>query len=475
MKRLATLLLAAGLIFGTAQASHAIEFKGSGIFEAYFGWSNVENDDLFPGDPASASSDRFRPSQRLRLQLEMIASENLRGVFQIENNILWGQSDPATVGGGGAVGGDGYNVQVRHAYLDWAIPSTDVQVRIGLQPFALPGMVAGTAILDDDVAGIVIAKTFNENIAANLFWTRAYADNVVDGAGDTIGGHDAVDLFGLILAMTFDGFNVTPWAMYGQTGKEMGGWKHIGPNNQYAKVNDGDGGTFTNLPDADVWYAGITAELVAFDPFRLAIDFNYGAADTDARLDNGAGNFYAAETSGYYLAGIAEYTLDMMTPGILAWYASGDDHDAETAGGGMMPVISGAWTGTSFGFGDYFGSGNNSVEVFGTSPVGTWGGALQLKDLSFMDNMSHLVRVAYYTGTNHADARNLDTYKPSTTYLTEDDTAWEINVNTQYDIYENLSFILELGYIGVDWDNTHWVAGRGDDAYRVNASFGYSF
>jgi len=494
MKRLATLLLAAGLVFGASQAAQAVEFKASGVFEAYFGWSNANNSQAFPHDPISDTSDRFRPSQRVRLQLEMIASENLRAVFQIENNILWGQSDPDRVGGGGAVGGDGYGVQVKHAYLDWIIPNADIHVRIGIQPIATPGLVAGSAILDDDIAGIVISKVFTENIAASIFWTRPLADNIpLKGSNPpTSGGHDAADLFGLIVPLTFDGFTIIPWLAYGQTGKNMGGWTRIGSSNNYENylTNNPAIAGVPNIPDADAWYAAITAELVAFDPFRFAIDFNYGSIDTDAHAMGVAGaavgDSLAMKTSGYVVSAIAEYKMDMMTPGLLMWYASGNDADAATKGGGAMPILSPSWTGTSFGFSDYFGSGNDSVELFGASPIGTWGGALQFKDISFMEDMTHLFRVAYYMGTNHRNAAGFDNagnsnnpWSQSPTYMTEEDSAFEINFNTKYNIYENLAFILELAYIGTDWDNSinhpSWASNRRDDAYRVNASFGYSF
>jgi len=492
MKRLATLLLAAGLVFGATQAAQAVEFKGSGIFQAYFGWSNAHGGETFPGEGEN-DSDRFQPSQRVRLKLEMIASENLRAVFQIENNIRWGRSNAAAVGGGGAVGGDGFNVQVKHAYLDWVIPTTDVQVRIGLQNVALPGMVVGSAVFDDDVTGIVISKAFNENVAATLFWMRAEADNDFTGnVGFTpdAEGHDAVDLFGLTVPMTFEGFNVTPWVMYGQTGKHQGNLTK-GPGNIYRDnyVVGDSFGSITNTPDADVWFAGITAELIAFDPFRLAIDFNYGASDTDAKMNTAApgvaGDLWSMETSGYVVSAIAEYKLDMMTPGLLLWYASGNDSDARTDGGGVMPAIGGAagWDGTSFGFDEYYGSGNGSTNLFGDSPVGTWGGALQFKDISFMEDMTHLFRVAYYTGTNERliDQKGIiNPWMPATESLTDDDNAWEINFNTKYAIYENLAFVLELAYISMDWDegsvaNPNWGPNKRDDAYRVNASFGYSF
>ena len=54
---------------------------------------------------------------------------------------------------------------MRYSYIDWAIPETDVLVRMGLQPFVMPGFVAGSAVLDGDGAGITIGGNFTETSA----------------------------------------------------------------------------------------------------------------------------------------------------------------------------------------------------------------------------------------------------------------------------------------------------------------------
>ena len=94
--------------------------------------------------------DKMRAATRLRTQIDVIASESLKGVVYFEiGDTHWGHAKD-----GASLGTDGRTVEVRYSYIDWAIPETDVLVRMGLQPFVMPGFVAGSAVLDGDGAGI---------------------------------------------------------------------------------------------------------------------------------------------------------------------------------------------------------------------------------------------------------------------------------------------------------------------------------
>ena len=153
MKRICTLILAAGLVFGAATGASAIDFKAKGQWLMGFGVgtgspvSKVSNN----GTKHKAdNTDTFDAQQRVRLQLDAVASEALSGTVYFEiGTQKWGQSST-----GGSLGADGNNqIRVKNAYIDWAIPETDVLVRMGLQPFVMPGFVAGSAVLDGDGAG----------------------------------------------------------------------------------------------------------------------------------------------------------------------------------------------------------------------------------------------------------------------------------------------------------------------------------
>lgn len=76
------------------------------------------------------SSDRFGAAQRLRTQIDVIASESLKGVVYFEiGDTHWGHAKD-----GASLGTDGRTVEVRYSYIDWAIPETDVLVRMACSP-----------------------------------------------------------------------------------------------------------------------------------------------------------------------------------------------------------------------------------------------------------------------------------------------------------------------------------------------------
>ena len=71
MKRLTTLLLAAGLICSAFSAANAADIKAKGMWDFSFEYTNDSFD-------KHNSSDRFGAAQRLRTQIDVIASESLK-------------------------------------------------------------------------------------------------------------------------------------------------------------------------------------------------------------------------------------------------------------------------------------------------------------------------------------------------------------------------------------------------------------
>jgi putative uncharacterized protein LI0461 len=466
MKRIVTLLLAAGLVLGAAAGSQAADIKAKGTWQNNLSWADR-------AASQSNENDNFRASTRLRTQIDVIASENLKGVVFFEiGHQNWGVADD-----GAALGNDGKVVKVRYSYVDWVIPQTSAQVRIGLQPFGVPTFAVPMAVLDTDGAGITVSGQFTENVGAALFWLRPYNTYDYDGAKSK---HDAMDVVGLTVPLTFDGVKVTPFGMYSVIGQETefggGGNNKYGvgpgllPAGAYTKVN----GDWTRNITGDeehgnAWWAGITGELTMFDPFRVAADFAYGSVDMgEARVANN--KTFDVKRAGWYAALSADYKMDFMTPGLVGWYASGDDDDAMD-GSERMPVIDSDVALTSYGFDG--GTYNRSGVFNGTSLAGTWGILAQIKDISFVEDLTHVVRFGYIQGTNHTAMVGNGTYQVSKSsmadvgndlYLTTKDGLWEVNIDSQYNIYKDLSLCVELGYINLDYDESIW----GNDTYNEN-------
>ena len=140
-------LLAAGLFLGATGSAKAIDFKVAGEWLVGFGVGDsnlTKHTRDAQGGPKtkSNSNDDFAAGQRVRLQLDAVASEALSGTVFFEiGNQTWGKADQ-----GGALGADGTNViKVKRAYIDWAVPDTDLKFRMGIQGVALPNKAGGSA------------------------------------------------------------------------------------------------------------------------------------------------------------------------------------------------------------------------------------------------------------------------------------------------------------------------------------------
>ncbi|BFR49310.1 outer membrane homotrimeric porin [Nitratidesulfovibrio sp. HK-II] len=468
MKRFATLMLAFALVLGAISGAQAATIKAKGQWAFDFSW--LDSGDFTSQDDDGNSDDDFSASQRFRTQVDVIASEALKGVVFFEvGTTVWGRTD-------GALGTDGKSVEVRRSYIDWIVPNTDVKVRMGLQGLSLPGAVAPSSmVFDDDVAGLTVSYAINDNVGVTALWARPVDASGNEGSDNNT--YDEVDMFALVVPVTLDGFKITPYGAYASVGKDA---NFTGVTNGGAEFLSGmlsmtefaNGAIDSSSSTYDAWWGGAAFEMTYFAPFSLKMDAVYGSktADDDAE---------SAERSGWIVAALAEYKLDMVTPGILAWYGSGEDDDLDNGSERMPSVSPTGWGVTSFG---YPGSVYRQDTYFGLNGAGTWAVGLQLADISFMENLSHVFRLVYMKGTNDADviknnAGVRDAFTPGNTYvfLTDEDSAIEVNFDTTYKIYENLSLVVEMGWIKLDMDEDTWADQDFSDAKKLVFNFVYDF
>ena len=205
-------------MMATCGYSNASDFKIKGSFQFAFDYINGGN---FMGKNRAGNNmigqqwaaihqgrDSFESIQRLHLQMEAVASESLSGTVFFEiGEQRWGMASQ-----GGALGADGNMVKVKHAYIDWRVPGTELKLRMGLQGVRLPGFALDNPVFNDDVAGITASYTFNKNVGLTALWLRPYNDNYVDSYGSSFQSNfmDNMDLFVLSLPVRGDGFKVTP-------------------------------------------------------------------------------------------------------------------------------------------------------------------------------------------------------------------------------------------------------------------------
>ncbi|MFA9395515.1 MAG: outer membrane homotrimeric porin [Halodesulfovibrio sp.] len=403
MKRIIVLALAACMVLGAALGASAAEFKASGYLYAGYDYLNVDN-----------SSRKNDFSQRFRSQIDIISSESLSGTVFFEIDQTWGQAN-GKVGNnsGGQLGADGVNIETKRAYMTFMVPSTTVQVRAGIQGLALPGAVAGSPVINHDVAAIV-ASTSYDNVGVTAFFARPY---------DADSAETTTDLFGAIVSADFDVVTVSPYFMFSNNGNNSGAL--LGKEAQ--------------------WY-GVAVDAAPIENLTLAFDGIYGKLDT---MD-----------AGYFLAGKAAYAMDFAVPAFLAWYGSGNDSDNE----GRMPTLEGLdfVPTTLVGFG---AAATSSDALFG-SAIGKWGVSLQAAEISFIEKVSHIVRATYIRGTND-NAGNIENWS-------DDDSAVEVDFVTTYAMYDNLDLIVDLAYAATDFENDSAVSST-DDVFKAAIGAKYNF
>ncbi len=532
MKRITTLILAASLVLGGVCDASAIDFKVKGEWLMNFDLgsggkfvSKGRDGKNAVGNYRAAGhgvEDNFEARQRVRLELTAVASEALSGtVFFEMGDSVWGASN-SLYGGGGALGADGSVVELKRAYIDWVVPSTDLKLRMGIQGFYLPSETFGSAILMEDGAGITASYKFNNNVSLTSFWLRPYNDNATaTNTGDarvSANYLDNVDFFGLVMPLDFEGVKITPWVMAGAIGENFDrtnvnfATEIAGGSKVYNGASPIDFRRNTtalvappgalddnarHLLRADAYssavWAGLTGKITLADPFRFSWDFNYGSVTTGRE---------EYDRSGWMLSGLAEYKTEWGTPGLVGWWGSGDDGNIKN-GSEIMPFVSigsGGYNLSTLGtWGEPWLSNDG---IMGYNAVGTWGFGARIMEFSFVEALKHNIRVNYFRGTNDPDmagyitgtrsykgqgkATGLSDFNSYGTYLTTEDSGMEVNLDTHYDIYKNLDMWVHLGYIHLWLDDSANMWGGYDkkgnshglnatDAWRASISFRYSF
>lgn len=104
------------------------------------------------------------------------------------------------------------------AFMDWQVPDTSLKVRMGLQNLTLPTKAGNSSVAGNlDVAGIVASWQFSETVGLSALWLRPFNDNY-SAEGNT-NYLDNMDIWGLTLPVRLEGFEMTPWVLYGIRGK----------------------------------------------------------------------------------------------------------------------------------------------------------------------------------------------------------------------------------------------------------------
>ncbi len=471
MKKLTTLVLAAGLVVSAfAGSASAGEFKPVLQFAEEFTYGDAGTNDQL---------ENFDAATRIRFGFDYVASEDLSATILFQyGGYHWGTSEPNNDGEA--------KLKMRLAYIDWTLPNTDVKVRMGRQAVVAPSYAFGSAVLDSRADAISINGNVNENISLGLSWMRADRNprlgRVIGWSLDELqttrdplnkswGKYDTTDALMFNAEFAYDGFKVAPWAVYAH--KQRDAAAGIEP----AVL---DTITFLATKDAfnasaDLYILGASAELSMFDPFVFAVDALYSNVKYHNIQDS---EYYDDSLDAYYVAAKGSYKFSNGVASLGGWYSNGlelrENHKFDNA----FVVLDGGFSASSVLFdGNVVGSDDftNVANAGLDSPFGTWGLIAEYAGFSFVENLSHTARVLYVEGTSKVDKNSNFSLADRKYFLTEDDSAIEIDFDTTYQIYKNLSATLQLGYVFFDQSNL--VAGEeeADDIFRSALTFVYKF
>ena len=498
MKKLATLLLAAGLVFSAFHPASAVEVKPYGTFELLFEQGanmqkTLQSSADYEHNTGKVSHDKhFRPIQRMTLGTRFIIDENLSATYEaILGFNTWGGPATGTApNAGGVLGSRSANIATKLAFLDWVVPGTAVKVRMGMQALDQPGYAVGSnSPFKDFGTGVMLNAPINDNVGVTAGWVRATSGFRRGNIDTTAHTDDNMDMFLLKLPVQGEGFRLTPWVNAAMIGKNQKGWdegthswKQFTPLYGAATAGlkaTGHPGITVNKDNIGVlrgnsvgWWGGLGGELTMFDPFRFAFDAAYSALDTD---------YSALDRSGWLLGLSMSYKTAWGVPTLKFWYTSGDDGNVKN--GSERPLMTGAFeNGSSVFFGSQNLAGNMASDC-GASYAGTWGLSAQWNKASFIEGLFHNFRVTYIQGTN---SKKMAPYVASANlgqYLTTKDSVIDVSFDSVYSIYKNLAAMLELSYAFENMDGKLWGEAmkvsdgkaRFSDAWRINMKFMYTF
>jgi hypothetical protein len=469
MKRLLLLATVLALALGLASVASAATIKASGQWALEFLFS--DNFDMNSSESKDGDGD-FNVYQRARTQFDFIANENLKGVLATEiGTTRWGDPD------GFHFHDHNAGINVRRAYLDFMVPDTKIAVRGGLQGVALPSSFGGgNMILDDELTALVVSAPIIDQVSVLAGYGRLYDfDKDTATASTNSEGNSAFDAGFLAVPVTLDGFQFSPYFLYGYVGEQaLHGMIDTGYTNVLTGLITPQG---SNSGGRNAYWAGTNFTMTYFDPIKVMADFAWGSVSSS---QGGEEN----ERSGWMADLAVDYTgFDFMTPELFFSYVSGDDDDP-TNGSERMPSLSSR----NYGPGSFWFANDTLLMGswgYNNDMSGYWIVGLSLKDISFVEKLSHTVNVMYVQGTNDENvAKTAYSTAPAKLYkygetLTEEDSIIEFDLNNKYKLYDELTLTLDFGYIVNNYDKDTWKASVAnldrEDAYKISTGLLYEF
>jgi hypothetical protein len=328
MKRYFVILTAMLLVAAIAAPSFAgVEFKYGGLYRARM----QANDNLTDGTD-DFDDQSFWIDQRLRMFFSFIASERLQLVTKWEADTLWGnETTGAGRHGGGDVGADATNLEMKNVYIDFLIPQTPLRASVGVQGIAaMKGW-----LIDDDFSAAVVSTKFDPfafrlgYIAArneDVTTTDENIDDIIMGV-DYAAGPFAASLYGLWQnghdTPISTQFLVSPnTTVFGDAGSP---WRLVSPTTAVRNTAGFDALNATGLVDDNQLFDIGLSLGYKMDWFNVFVNYvqNLGSYDTNFAFAGAPAESY--DYRGFMVEAGANFTFNPFTFTVGGFYTSGDD------------------------------------------------------------------------------------------------------------------------------------------------------
>lgn len=168
-KKTAAIVAAAGALTAVAIPAMAFENEFHGMYRAYGYMTNALSGSTTYSLNKNSATDKFI-EQRARLQYIAKASDNLKLVTHFELDTKFGGSTGSKylLGDGGNLDADRVTLETKNVYLDFNIPSTPVNAKVGVQPFSDS---FGGLFGNFDATGVVLTGKFSPLTATYGYFT----------------------------------------------------------------------------------------------------------------------------------------------------------------------------------------------------------------------------------------------------------------------------------------------------------------
>ncbi len=467
MKKLAILAVLAVMVLGLAGTASAVDLEAKGQFQ--FQANIADNFDFLSAKDNGQREDDLNFWFRARTQFRFIANENLMSELYFEYKTRVGATAASIAGGA-----SDRTIGVKRAFIQYRFPGTEVLTNAGIFSINLPGAATGNMVLGDlDAGALAISTPITDQIAVSVGYVRAYDVNATDQSTygvSSLNQKEELDLFYAAVPVTIDGLEATPYFMYGAIGKDT-----------FSAVATLPGlttpGASAFNKNVSAWWAGTSFSLNMFDPIVFDADVVYGNVDANKKNN---------DRSGWMFDAALTYTgMDFVKPRLAFAWSSGED-DKTDNGSERLPIVNNDW---AIAGSTYFGGSalTGTVDMDSNAQAGFWTIGLSFEDISFLDKLTHDIHFLYVKGTNDKDliknaaANSLTNISADGRFLTTDDQVFEVDFNTNYQIYDELAAIVEFGYVNADLKKSTWEAydanraGKDDPALKFALGLVYKF